>query len=523
MASLADARPRAQISCGALFFVALLVPLLGSGCGLLNWVTNGFKVGPEYVEPETSTAPRWIDYDDPRLKSEEADLGRWWTVLEDPVLDMLVQSVSEQNLTLKAAAERIAGSRARMNVAVGNLFPQEQYAFGGYSYNHLSNETETAIPGSHSFSQWDLGGALAWELDFWGRFRRAIESADAELEASVADYDDLLVILLAEVATNYILYRTYQERLVFVRANVEIQQKSYTLTQDKFRAGAVTERDVQMSKQILDQTRAKIPRLEAGLREASNALCILQGVPPRDLSDMLGKEGKIPGVKPEVAVGIPADLVRRRPDVRRAERLVAAQSARIGVAESDFYPRFSILGTIGVQAETFSGMFSGGPVTGSIGPSFQWNILHYGRILNRVRSEEAGFRELALAYQEAVLRAGKEAEDSITGLFKAQEAAAALAESVTAAARIVQITTDQYQQGAIDFFPLYYFESVLADQEDQQAAARGDIAVNLIRIYRSLGGGWQGRTEGEAQGGTSSEFHGVESAEPAAGPTEGPR
>jgi NodT family efflux transporter outer membrane factor (OMF) lipoprotein len=484
---------------GALLPLALVLPLLSSGCGLANWIGNGFKVGPNYVEPEVSVAGGWIDYEDPRVKSEEADLARWWEVFQDPMLDELVERAYAQNLTLKAAAERIAGSRARRNVAFGNLFPQEQEAVGGYSYSSLSERTANP-PLDGSFGSWDLGFVVGWELDFWGRYRRAIEAAEAEVDASVATFDDVLVLLLSEVATNYILYRTFQERLVFVRENVRLQEESYAIAQAQFDVGWTKEKDLQSSRLVLEQTRARIPPLEAGLRQAQNAICFLLAHPPEDLSEVLGTERGIPTVSPAVAVGIPADLVRRRPDVRRAERLVAAQSAIIGVAESDFYPRFSILGNIGFSAESVGDLFTSKALTGSIGPQFQWNILHYGRILNSVRAEEASFRELSLAYQEAVLRAGKEAEDAVVAFLKAHEQLRYLQASVDAAQRIVEITDDQLKFGDIDYTALFLFQSELTEQQDRLAFNRGEIALNLIALYRSLGGGWERRLEGEGEG-----------------------
>ncbi|MEW6745649.1 MAG: efflux transporter outer membrane subunit [Planctomycetota bacterium] len=468
------------------------------GCGLAEWAENGFKVGPEYEQPEAEVASRWLDYEDPRIKSEELDLARWWRVFNDPILDELVENVFQQNLTLRAALERIEGSRARRDIAVGYLFPQQQEATGSFTRSRLSKEAAVP-PFDVRYNQWDVGVGVGWELDIWGKYRRGIEAADAELEASVAGYDDALVLLLSEVASNYVLYRTLQERLAIVHHNVEIQQASYELAQNRYQAGAVTERDVQEAKQNLEQTRSRIPDLEAGLRQASNALCLLQGSPPRDLRDFLGQEGKIPVVTPEVTVGIPADLLRRRPDVRRAERLVAAQSALIGVAEADLYPHLSIVGTLGLMAEKIADLFTEDAVAGAIGPAFSWDLFNYGRIENNVRAQESAFRELALAYREAVLQAAKEAEDAIVVFLKAHDNVRYLEESTRAAARTVQITTDQYKQGAVDFTPLFLFQATLADQEDQLAAARSSIALNLIGLYRALGGGWERRLENSVE------------------------
>lgn len=454
-----------------------------------------FKIGPDYVRPEAATAPQWIDYEDPRILSEEVDLSRWWSVFKDPALDALIDQAVKQNLTLKVAVERIHAAQARLRFAAGNLYPQQQEAFGGFSAERASQEAANFSPTvDPTTTDWQAGLAASWELDFWGVLRRAIESADAELQASVADYDDALVLLLSEVARSLVLHRTFEERLVHVRRNLEVQQRSYDLTQDKFKAGAVTERDVQQARQVLEETRARIPPLKAGLRQASNALCVLLGSPPGDLSEVLGAADTIPIVPASVAIGIPAELLRRRPDVRRSERLAAAQSARIGIAEGEYYPQFSISGTIGYRADDFADLFRGSSALfGAVGPSFRWNILQYGRIRALVDGEEAEFRARAGEFQETVLRAGQEADDAATLFLAAQDEASALAESVAASRRTVEITLDQYTAGAIDFTPVFLFQATLTEQEDALAVSRGQIALNLIALYRALGGGWEMR------------------------------
>ena len=477
---------------------SVTLPLVLCGCGLDEWARNGGKLGPNYVTPRTAVAQNWIDYQDPRLKSQEQDLGRWWDVFHDPVLNSLIEQAYEQNLSLRAAGERIVESRARRGIAVGNLFPQQQELAGSWSANKASTEVANGGP-----EQWyrhtEAGFNVAWELDLWGRFRRAIEAADADLEASVADYDDVLVVLLADVSANYIQYRTFQERIAVARRNVQIQQASYQLAQDKFGAGASTERDVHQARQVLEQTRALIPQLEAGARQSANALCVLLGIPPVDLTERLSAVAGVPTAPPELALGIPADLLRRRPDVRRIERQTAAQSALIGVAKSDLYPHFSLLGTIGVRAEEFGDLFkTPGSLSGSIGPAFSWDILNYGRIENNVEIQKSRFRQSVLAYQEAVLRAGREAEDAAVSFLKSQERALYLGNSVAAASRTVEITHAQYQQGIIDFTPVFLFETTLAQQQDELVIAQGQIALSLVDLYRAVGGGWEMRLHGRA-------------------------
>jgi outer membrane protein TolC len=514
-------------------------------------------------------ASEWIDYRDPRVKSEEPDLAEWWRVFRDPALDALIETAYRQNLSLREAGTRILAARAVRGIAVGELFPQSQQAFADYQHIGLSRNVANPFP-NRWFDNWDGGFTASWELDFWGRFRRAIEAADRELDASVENYDDVLVILLAEVATSYTQLRVFQDRLRFAWLNVVSQYNAYHLAADKYILGAATERDLQQAKQILEQTRALVPQLETGIRQANNQLCILLGMPPRALSEVevgtyeqqlmplkevigerigkventvkefvknrqkpaedlpgllesekdpkvaellkpLEERQRTPVAPPQVVVGIPADLLRRRPDVRRAERQVAAQSARIGIAEADFYPRFSLIGTIGLASDHLGNLFSPGSFLGSIGPSVRWDILNYGRILNNVRVQDALFQGLAFTYQNTVLQAGREAEDGIVGYLNSQEQTRNLEASVNAADRTVQISFDQYRDGAVDFTPVVLFESTLAGQQDDLAVARGNIALNLIATYRALGGGWEMRLARE----------GAHGCEPVVPPTEG--
>jgi NodT family efflux transporter outer membrane factor (OMF) lipoprotein len=461
-----------------------------------DWWCNGLKVGPNYSQPAAPVAERWIDYADPRVTSEEAQLSQWWTVFNDSTLNTLVESAYAQNLTLRVAGARILEARAQLGIAVGNLFPQSQSAFADYARVKLSQNTANP-PVAAWFSDWDAGMTASWELDFWGRYRRAIEAADAELDASVEDYDDVLVVLLSDVATNYVLYRTFEQRLEYARANVAVQRKSYQLATDKFDNGATTERDTHQANQVLEQTEALIPQLEIGKRQAANRLCVLLGMPVTDLNAVLGKGSGVPVTPPDVVVGVPADLIRRRPDVRRAERQIAAQSARIGVAVSDLYPHISLIGVIGVEAAQFSDLFhTPGSMIGEIGPGVRWDILNYGRLVNNVRVQDARLQALAYDYQDRVLNAGREVEDAMVVFLRSQEQTVHLDASVAAAARTVEITKEQYSQGEVDFTPVFLFESILTQQQDQLAVSRGDIALGLIAVYRALGGGWQIRLGG---------------------------
>jgi NodT family efflux transporter outer membrane factor (OMF) lipoprotein len=411
---------------GSLLLVAI------SGCtSWRDYVHNGFKVGPNYCPPGAPVADHWIDDQNPDVVSEPPNNASWWQTFNDPVLDSLVQAAYHQNLTLRIAGLRIVEARAQRGIAVGNLFPQSQQAFGDYTRTNVSPNTPAAPPVLR-YDDWTVGTNLAWELDFWGRFRRAIESADARLDASVENYDDVLVLLLAEVAQRYTDLRTAEQRLEYARKNVEDQSVSLRLADFKYENGATTRLDVTQGQSNLSQTQAIIPPLEALRRQAANQLCILLGMPPRNMEEMLGRR-TIPLAPPRVVVGIPADLLRRRPDVRRAEREAAAQSAQIGIATAELYPHFSITGSIFFDAANFPDLIDPRSLAGNVGPSFNWSILNYGRLVNNIRVQDARFQQLVLAYQETVLRANAEVENALVGFLKAQQAVKFLATSADAA------------------------------------------------------------------------------------------
>jgi len=499
------------------------VMLMAAGCttGPREWFRNGLKVGPNYARPPAPVADQWIDANHPNVHPHGTDYSSWWAVFDDPVLDHLVHAAYEQNLPLKIAGMRILEARAQRGVAAGSLFPQQQQAVGRFERNQFSTNSFPLglIPlPKIAYDAWSVGLDAAWELDFWGRFRRGIESADANLNAQIENYDDVLVILQAEVAATYIQYRTLEERLALARKNVELQKNTLRITPDLFTEGAVSELDVQQARSVLGSTESLIPVLEAGRRKAQNRLCTLLGMPPYDLEAELGGSGKIPTAPPEIAVGIPAELLRRRPDIRRAEREAAAQCAQIGIAESDLYPQIAIRGTISLDAEYLSRLFEGDSVAGLVGPGFQWNILHYGRIRNNIRIQDARFDQLVLKYQETVLRAAEEVETALTAYLREQEAVKFLKQSTDATARAVELANIQYEQGLIDFQRLLDSQRALVLQQDTLAESQGKVALNLVAVYKALGGGWRMRY----QGGRMSEMAPSESPfEEEPGPEEG--
>ena len=471
--------------------LAAAILLMGGCASLRDYVGNGFKVGPNYCRPDAPVAPDWIDSADARVNGGPRDLRCWWWVFQDPTLDALVSDAVQQNLTLRQAGLRVLQARAARAMAAGSLFPQQQDAFGAYSRNGMSRSTATTrqLP-QQFFDQWDAGFNLAWELDFWGRFRRAVEAADADLDASVENYDQVLVTLLADIASTYIEIRTLEQRIALAQQNVELQRKTYTIADARFRGGQTSGLDVDHATSTLAQTEAMIPQLELQRREAANRLCTLLGAPPADLATALGR-GPVPAAPAEVAVGIPADLLRRRPDIRRAEREVAAQSARVGIATSELYPHVAITGSVGCSAEQFGDLFAARAFQGGIGPSFQWNILNYGRLLSNIRVQDAKLAELIVAYQNTVLEANAEAENGIARFLRARQRSQWLTTSVTASHKAANIALAQYRGGVISFVWVALIEQNLVQQQDLLAQAQGEIALGLVETYRALGGGWQ--------------------------------
>lgn len=473
----------------------LLITLMCTGCGSLsNWARNGFKVGPNHETPPAPVAADWIDAGAEGVTHSGAQDREWWTVFGDTTLNGLIDTAYAQNLDLKTAAFRILEARAQRGIAAGNLFPQSQTAIAAYAHTQISKTLGFPLPTDIAAT----GFNASWEIDFWGRYRRMVEAADANLCGSVEDYGNTLVMLLAEVATNYVQLRTFEERLDYARKNVEIQEGSLELADERFKNGAAPEIDVLQARSNLAQTRANLASLEIGARQASNRLCVLLGMPVSDLAAQLRKPPPaIPAAPPQVALGIPADLIRRRPDIRKAEYQVAAQSAQIGIAEADLYPQFTLFGFVGVFANKIEDLFTPGTYTGFIVPVVQWKILNYGRLRNNIRVQDARWQEQVLQYEQTVLNAGREAEDAIVAYLKVQEQARSLEEAVRAAEKTVDLVVLQYKSGAVDFNRVYTTQASLVTQQDQLAAARGSIALNLIQLYRAMGGGWEAMSEGD--------------------------
>lgn len=471
----------------------LLALFASSGCTSIHqWWRHGLKVGPNYCRPATPVADAWMDANNPRVSSSSEQAWDWWRVFNDATLEHLVLTASRQNLPLQVAGLRVLEARAQRHIVAANLFPQTQNAFGDYTRQQFSrNAVFPPRAMAQSFDDWSTGFDLSWELDVWGRIRRAIESQDAELDASIENYDDVLVTLIGDVAAAYIEIRAFDERLELARQNVDIQQKSLDVAEARFSAGRASELDVDQARSNLSSTEASIPLLKQGRRQAQNRLAVLLGVPPGDIGPLLDEPQTIPLTPQEVVVGIPAELLRRRPDIRRAERRVAAQCARIGVATADLYPQFGLNGEIRVQSEDFADLFSGDSLAGFIAPGFRWKILNYGRITNNIHVQEARFQQQVVEYENAVLVAQREVEDAVVQFLRSQERVAKLKKAVEAAQRSVQTASIQFGKGKIDYDRVFILESSLVRLQDELVRTQADVAIGLVRVYKSLGGGWQ--------------------------------
>lgn len=479
---------------------------LGIGAMLLTFtiIMTGCTLGPNFIRPTTKIDQQWLEARDAHLRTEAPDLKEWWKVFDDPTLNRLIEIAYKQNLDLQVAGLRIYEARARLGVAVGYQYPQKQEIGGSTTTNQISEHAPNAAQSDKFYQDYETGFDASWELDFWGRFRRGVESANAELFATIAEYDDALVSLTAEVARTYVAIRTYEKRLEYARENVKSQEKALELAKARYQEGVTTRLDVTQAASLLKQTESIIPNLEMRLRQAKNAMAVLLGTTPGEIQKILDQPGPIPTAPDEVVVGIPAELLRRRPDVKAAEYQAAAQCARIGIAKSELFPRFTLGGFIGFETSEKGSTLSNNNahlsdllVSSSInylfGPFISFPLFNYGRLKNNVRVEDARYQQAIATYQNTVLKAAQEAENAMIGFLKSQREAELLAQSVEHYRESMRIALLQYRAGDTSYQRVVDIQRDLTREEDKLAAAKGAIATNLIAIYKALGGGWQMR------------------------------
>ncbi len=467
--------------------------LRAAGCVVLfaSLSTVGCTVGPDYKQPDVLMPDAWHQELTRGLDAGEANLQTWWTSLQDPVLDGLIERAAAGNLDLKEAFGRVQEARARRGIATGEWFPDLD-AIGSAQRNRISEDFLPPTPDlERNDNFFGVGVDATWEVDVWGRIRRSVESADAALQASTENYRDVLVILYAEVALNYVEVRSLQARIRYAQANVQTQRESLTLTKDRLKAQIAPELDVRQAELNLSRTESIIPTLRILETAAVNRLGVLLGEFPSALRSELQMESPIPNPPALIGVGIPGELLRQRPDLRRAERELAAQHARIGAATADLYPRFSLLGTFALEATQIGDVFdASSSYAFSIGPSVRWNLFDGGRVRNNILAQDALTMQALARYENTVLRAIEEVENAIVGYAQESDRRDALGRSVTAAQESVKLVKTLYRTGLTDFQNVLDMERSLFVQQDEFAASEGAAVQNLIRIYKALGGGW---------------------------------
>ena len=471
---------RAQVGCRG--FRAIVV----AGC------LAGCAVGPDYVPPRTEVPDLWSQELSRGLVDGEADLRTWWTALDDAELDRLIARATEGNLDLRQAVARIRQARANLGVATGELLPGVD-AIGSADTSRISEEVaaEVAPPQTRTDTLYSIGVDATWELDFWGRIRRNVESAEASIGASIEDYRDTLVVLYAEVARNYVDMRTLQARIQSALDNVRAQRAALQLTIDRNRAGLAPDLDVRQAELNLATTEAFVPTLRSALAQTINRLAVLLGEYPSELQDDLAATAAaIPQPPEEVLVSLPAELLRQRPDIRSAERELAAQTAQIGVATADLYPQFTLSGSFAFESFTTSDWIEWPARSFSFGPAFRWSIFDAGRIRSNIEVQDALTEQALVAYEQTVLGAVEEVENAIAAYVQERDRLESLRRSVVAARASVQLVETLYRTGLTDFQNVLDTQRSQFQQEDAQAASEGLVTQNLIQIYRALGGGW---------------------------------
>ncbi|MGE8484324.1 MAG: efflux transporter outer membrane subunit [Pseudomonas sp.] len=458
----------------------LMVALALGGC---------VRLGPDFQAPGEAWTKLWSS---PALEQASQrrlnpDVRQWWQVFADPVLDGLIAEADAHNSNLKIAGLRVMEARARLGMAQSGRYPQLQQASAESLYFNRRQSGGSNPQDSH-FWQHSVGFDVGWELDFWGRFSRAIESSDASYFAAQANYEDVLVLLRAQVADTYFSLRTTEARLRVARENAEQQKRNFEITEKLFNSGQSAELDLQQAKTQYLGTLSSIPELEGQVLRTRNALAVLIGQPPNALPQLLENQGLIPLVDRAVLQDVPASLLLRRPDVRAAELNVAAQSALIGVAETDFYPSLTLLGSIVWSTDTLKGTSNSLDLIG--GPSLRWNLFDHGQISNNVRVQDARLQQLIEVYRDKVREAAREADDAASGLSKSLERERILSEAQVAAKRSLSLANSQYREGYSDFQRVLDAQRALLEQQDNYLISRSNAVSNLIALYKALGGGW---------------------------------
>jgi NodT family efflux transporter outer membrane factor (OMF) lipoprotein len=481
--------------------VAALGPFI---LGFMLISLTSCMVGPNYKTPKARVEAQWMGVPSTTKERTKIAQAYWWKCFRDPVLDRLIKTAYANSPSLQATGVRILQARAQLNQAVGNLFPQQQAISGGVNYSRLSTPERAFFPAgiTSNFIKDQILFSSSWEIDFWGKYRRTIESDRATFLGTIASYDDALVTLIADVASSYVNIRTLEERIRVAAKNAEAQRQSFNLTQTQFKSGETDELDMRQAETVVGQTEAQIPHLQNTLNQTKNGLAVQLGVTPDEVDRLLAGPSHIPAVSGEVAAGIPHDLLRRRPDVRAAGLTAASQSALIGVARANMFPALSLSGEFGFHSNneghhSLSDMFSWQSRAAQAGASFMWPVFNYGRLVNQVRVQDAQFQQAILNYQNTVLTAQEEVENGLSAFYTELQALSSLTAAAAAAHRSTELSMIHYRSGETTYTTVLSTQQAQLSVDDSVASSRGSVALGLISIYRALGGGWELREEGD--------------------------
>lgn len=448
--------------------------------GLLS-VAACAQVGPNYSAPDPQPPSGWHSDLSEGFSTGTADLSRWWTNFNDPVLSSLIEQAVAGNLDLQLAKARLQEARARVGVANSAEFPTLS-ANGSASRSRSQSQTRNLFA---------AGFDAGWELDIFGGVGRANEAAEADLVASEEARRDVLVSLLGEVATNYLEARTYQARLGTAFENLKLQEDTFQLADWRNQAGLSDELAVQQARYNRAATRAQLPTLRTGLTASLNRLAVLTGAEPGRIHELLKEPSPIPAPPLTVTIGVPAEALRQRPDVRRAEQQLAAATARIGVAVADLYPKFRLSGSIGIETVDSADLLAGAARGWRFGPSFSWTLFDGGRIRRNIEVQSAMQEQTLIQYRKVVIAALEEVENSLTAYAEEQRRQAALTEAAEAAKAAAGLARDKYRAGRQDFSTVLDAQRSQLSFEDQLAQSQGAVGIDLVRLYKALGGGWQ--------------------------------
>lgn len=460
--------------------------------------TLGCRVGPPYKTPAAPDYEEWTQTNDPHINTSDEDAATWNAVFEDPRLQQLIDVAVEQNYSLKTAAWRIREARAQLQIATGQFFPQTQQAFGSWESVRFSKNAPNARFADKIFRNALLGFAVSWEIDLWGRFRSGIDSADFTYEASKTDYLGVQLLLTADIARTYISLCTFIDIARVIKENIKLQRRSIEIIQFRLEAGLVSELDLQQAQVLLSNTEAQLPIAEREIASQQNALAVLLGTTPDEIACLLDFEDlSIPFIPSTVVVGVPANLLCRRPDLIASRQLILSQNAIVGISETDLLPHISLFGVIGYDAtygnrllstNANKNLFSMNSLTYAYGPEFTWPLLNYGRLLGRVDQEWARLQGMIQQYQNLVLTAYEEAENAMVAFIKAHEQKVYLETGLQAALRSYSLSQELYLEGLVDYERVLEAQRSLLAIEDQYVQNNGDIALFFVQIYQALGG-----------------------------------